>query len=159
MIAPPIAFPGYLLSLEQTGCEDLRIVIEERTGRGAPRVLPYAPEIGPSREIIPAATDRVLNVYWPRIVSFATRGDAFAKREPGEKPVRETLIERTIDDAFSRFVRSSCNDDANYVATVTGRIFNGEQETPVRFWQIICNECIIDVAAQYPPRISVRPTG
>lgn len=145
MTFPNILHPPFLISVEVLGDRGLRIVAEERAGRGP--ALEELPELGlTSREIIRHSSDATYEISWPVVVGFVTRGDPF----PAGPSSTATIRDHGTQSAFLDWIKAESNADPNYVAITAGE---DDSDSELRHWVISCNEARFDVAALDPPLV------
>ncbi|WP_219893404.1 hypothetical protein [Aquisediminimonas profunda] len=149
---PTIAFPAFLVSVEVLQDRGLRIVLEDRTGRGP--LQQDADGLGlEGRDIIRQNSDCSYEIIWEVVVCFAVRGDPF----PKESGLRATIKEAPDGSAFLPWVESQSRAEPEYVATIGGD-FEKDPSRRLRHWVIVCNEATFDVAALYAPNVRVITT-
>ncbi len=143
---PHIAHPPFLVAIDLPDDRSLRIIVEERTGRGPEE----ADEFGlGSREVVQAAGDRRFEISWNIVICFAARGDPFPKGGPSSA----TICEIPPGDAFLAWVKSASHAEPDFVAAM-----QPDPEAPaleLRHWRVSCHEALFDIASPQPPL--VRP--
>jgi len=142
-IAPTIAHPPFLRSVEVLDDRGLRILLEERSGLGPERGDPLG--LGfKEQEIITQPSDTTYEICWPVVVCFAVRGDPFPKGPPSAS----TVTEVSSDSAFMRWVKCESHAGADYVAAMAGE---EQANRELRHWVVSCHEAHFDVAALDAP--------
>jgi hypothetical protein len=142
---PTIAFPATLASVEVLQDRGLRIVVEERTGRGP--LQDDAEGIGlQGREVVSHTVDRTFEIVWHVAVCFAVRGDPFPKGGPSS----DTIVEVAAPGGFLSWVESQSHAEPDYVAAMGGD-FEPDPERRLRHWIVVSSEASFDVAAIEPP--------
>jgi hypothetical protein len=136
-----------MVELSQPAEDQLRVVLEERSGLGSDEPLEDLPAIT-AREIVAAPGDAVWEIFWSSVAAFYVRGDAFAS---DHDDVRMTLYEPEQPSRFLDFVRATAFTDPDYL----GVMAPGQQgrSLPLRHWRLKCNECVIDVATGVQPTV------
>jgi hypothetical protein len=144
---PTIARPAFLVSVEVLDDRGLRVVLEERTGRGPLQDDPVG--LGfKSREIVAQPMDATYEIRWPVVACFAVRGDPF----PKGPPITDTVSEIGFDSAFLEWVKSNSHAGADYVAAMAGQ--DDAAGRALRHWVVSSNEAHFDVAALEPPAVN-----
>lgn len=139
---PQIAHPPFLIAVDLPNDRSLRIVVEERTGRGPEET----DELGlGSREIVHAMDDRTFEISWTIVVCFAVRGDPF----PRGAPSTGTISEVASEDAFLAWVKSDSHSEPDYIAAMQAEPDAAALE--LRHWRVSCNEVLFDIASPQPP--------
>jgi len=147
MTLPIIAHPPSLVLHHILGDLGLRIVVEEKTGRGAPQPalgMPNFETLG----IVQRSGDRTFVILWDVVACFAVRGDPF----PSGGPSTSTLLDVGSNSAFLDWVRSDSHAEPAYLAAMGDDAGAGGE---LRHWRVSTLEALFDVAAIVPPEVKV----
>ncbi len=138
-----IKLPAYIEAIKDQ-YNTLTIVIQEATGLGPEEDDPTLGfSIGPSREIIPCDSDRLLEISWSDYVGYSVLNESFANvEEKNLHPERKYkfAVEKLDQGYFKEYMKDAAFADNEFPG-------------PLQYWEVVGSDHVVHVLSHVEPQI------